>query len=136
LEHVAVRIECGIQMLFDRVCPGGGWNAGNGVVYGTVVAPHADDTAIALLVLRDRTKEPIVQGSVDYLERVASTLTAPWSLAWAILALAAHRRPLASLCTSLAALPDLLSIEDTSTLALACLALDCRCGLSAFGVIV
>ena len=54
----------------------------------------------------------------------------------AILALAAHRRPIASLCSSLAALPDLLSIEDTSTLALTCLALDYRCGLSTFGVIV
>ena len=49
LEHVAARIDCGVQMLFDRACPGGGWNAGNGVVYGTVVAPHPDDTAIALL---------------------------------------------------------------------------------------
>ena len=106
------------------------------MAYGTVVAPHADDTAIALLVLRDRTKEPIVRGSVDYLERVASTVRTPWSLAWASLALAAHRRPIASLCNSLAALPDLPSIEDTSTLALTCLALDYRCGLSAFGVIV
>jgi hypothetical protein len=136
LENVAARIECGIQMLFDRVCPGGGWNAGNGVVYGTVVGPHADDTAIALLSLRHQTKEPIVQGSVDYLEQVAPTLTAPWSLAWAILALAAHRRPVASLCSSLAALPDLPSIEDTSTLALTCLALDYRCSLSAFGALV
>jgi hypothetical protein len=45
-------------MLLDRACPGGGWNAGNGVVYGTALAPHPDDTAIALLALRDRTKEP------------------------------------------------------------------------------
>src|SRR5271157_2487113 len=29
LEHVATRIDCGIQMLFDRACPGGGWNAGD-----------------------------------------------------------------------------------------------------------
>ena len=136
LENVAARIDCGIQMLFDRVFPGGGWNAGNGLVYGTVVAPHADDTAIALVALHDREDDPVVQCSIDYLERVAPTLTAPWSLAWAILALAAHRRPIASLCSSLAALPDFLSIEDTSTLALACLALDYRCGLSAFGVIV
>jgi len=77
-----------------------------------------------------------VRGSVDYLERVASTVRTPWSLAWAILALAAHGRAIASLCSSLAALPDLPSIEDTSTLALTCLALDYRCGLSAFGVIV
>src|SRR5208283_1921106 len=104
LEHVASRVDCGIQMLVDRACPGGGWNAGNGVVYGAALAPHADDTAIALLALRDRTKEPIVQASVDYLGRVAATLTAPWSLAWAILALAAHRRPTTSLSSSLVAL--------------------------------
>src|SRR5271169_3395920 len=27
----------------------GGWNAGNGLAYGAPVAPHADDTGIALL---------------------------------------------------------------------------------------
>jgi hypothetical protein len=86
------------------------------------------------LALRDREKEPLVQGSVDYLERVAPTLTAPWSLAWAILALAAHRRPIASLSSSLAAFPDLSGTEDTSTLALICLALDQQRALEAFGV--
>ena len=134
LEPVPFRIERGVEMLLDRACPGGGWNAGNGVVYGSALAPHADDTAIALLALCDRAKEPVVQGSVDYLERVAATLTAPWSLAWAILALAAHRRPTTSLSSSLVALPDLSSIEDTSTLAVVCLALDQPRTLQAFGV--
>ena len=128
------RVDRGIEMLMDRACPGGGWNAGNGVVYGAALAPHADDTAIALLALRDRATDPVVQGSVDYLERVAATLTAPWSLAWAILALAAHRRPSTSLSSSLASFPDLSSIEDTSTLALVCLALDQHRALQAFGV--
>jgi hypothetical protein len=134
LEPVPLRVERGVEMLLDRACPGGGWNAGNGVVYGASLAPHADDTAIALLALRDRTKEPIVQASVDYLGRVAATLTAPWSLAWAILALAAHRRPTTSLSSSLVALRDLSSIEDTSTLAVVCLALDSTRALEAFGV--
>ena len=134
LDSIPSRIDCGIQMLFDRACPGGGWNAGNGVVYGTALAPHPDDTAIALLAVREREQNPVVQSSVEYLERVAPTLTAPWSLAWAILALAAYRQPIASLSNSLAALPDLSSIEDTSTLALVCLALDYTPALSAFGV--
>jgi hypothetical protein len=134
LEQVSYRVNRGVEMLLDRACPGGGWNAGNGVVYGSALAPHADDTAIALLALRDRAKEPVVQGSVDYLERVAATLTAPWSLAWAILALTAHRRPTTSLSSSLVALPDLSSIEDTSTLAVVCLALDQPRALQAFGV--
>ena len=134
LERIPLRVDRGVQMLMDRVCPGGGWNAGNGVVYGSPLAPHPDDTAIALLALSDRTQDPIVQGSVQRLERTAPTLTAPWSLAWAILALATHRRPVAPLFTSLVALPDLSDVEDTSTLALVCLALDCRRALSAFGV--
>ena len=136
LERIPVRVDCGIQMLFDRACPGGGWNAGNANVYGCPMAPHVDDTAIALLALSDRGQHPVVQSAVQYLERVAPTLAAPWSLAWSILALAAHRRPIASLHGALVALSDLLSTEDTGTLALACLALDYSRALSAFGVTV
>ena len=84
-------------MLIDRTCPGGGWNAGNGVVYGSALAPHPDDTAVALLALNNRTQHPVVHASVKWLERTAPTLTAPWSLAWAILALAAHGRAVGSL---------------------------------------
>ena len=128
------RVDRGVEMLMDRACPGGGWNAGNGVVYGSAVAPHPDDTAIALLALRDRPQDPVVRTSVDYLERTAPTLTAPWSLAWAILSLAAHRRPITSLRNALLALPDLFYIEDTSTLALVCLALDHEHALANLGV--
>jgi hypothetical protein len=134
LERIPLRVDCGIQMLFDRACPGGGWNAGNGVVYGCPLAPHVDDTAIALLALSDRGQYPVVQSAVQYLERIAPNLTAPWSLAWSILALAAHRRPIVSLCGSLSALSDLSSTKDTGTLALACLAFDYGRALSAFGV--
>ena len=136
LDRVAPRIDCGVQMLFDRACPGGGWNAGNGIVYGAALAPHADDTAIALLALSDRGQDAVVQSGVRYLERTAPALTAPWSLAWAILALTAHRRPTTSLSNSLVALPDLSSIEDTSTLAVVCLALDQPRALQAFGVML
>jgi hypothetical protein len=136
LERIPIRVDCGIQMLFDRACPGAGWNAGNGIVYGCPMAPHVDDTAIALLALNDRGQHPVVQSAVQYLERVAPTLTAPWSLAWSILALAAHRRPIASLHYSLSALSNLSSTEDTGTLALACLALDYSRALSAFGVTI
>lgn len=133
LEQVPFRVDRGIEMLMDRACPRRGWNSGNSVVYGTALAPHPDDTAIALLALRDREQDPVVQGSVDYLEQVAPTLTAPWSLAWAILALAAHGRPIASLSGSLANFPDLSCTEDTSTLAVVCLALDQKRALEAFG---
>jgi hypothetical protein len=134
LEQVPFRVERGIEMLLDRVCPGGGWNAGNGVVYGVPVAPHPDDTAIALLALRERGTDPVVQSSVQYLERIAPTLTAPWSLAWAILALALYGRPIDLIYSLLVATPSLSSVDDTSTLALVCLALDPQRALSALGV--
>ena len=128
------RVDRGVEMLIDRACLGGGWNAGNGVVYGAAVAPHPDDTAIALLALCDRPQDSLLETSLDYLERTAPTLTAPWSLAWAILALAAHRRPITLLRRALLTLPDLVYAEDTSTLALACLALDHQHALVNLGV--
>jgi hypothetical protein len=134
VEQVPFRVERGVEMLLDRVCPDGGWNAGNGVVYGVPVAPHPDDTAIALLALREHERHPVVQSSVQYLERIAPSLTAPWSLAWVILALAAYGRPIDSLYSSLVALPGLPNVDDTSTLALVCLALDYQRALSALGV--
>jgi len=133
-ELAPLRVKRGVEMLMDRVCHGGGWNAGNGVVYGTAVAPHADDTAIALLALRDGPQDSLLETSLDYLERTAPTLTAPWSLAWAILALAAHRRPITLLRRALLTFPDLVYVEDTSTLALACLALDHEQALVNLGV--
>ena len=38
------RLRLGVEMLLDRVCPGGGWNAGNAVVYGVPLRPHVDAT--------------------------------------------------------------------------------------------
>ena len=128
------RLDRGAEMLIDRACPGGGWNAGNGVVYGAAVRPHPDDTAIALLALCNRPQDVAVQTALNYLERTAPTLTTPWSLAWAILALAAHRRRITSLRSALLGLTDLLCVEDTSTLALVCLALDHEQALVNFGV--
>jgi hypothetical protein len=134
LEQAPFRVERGVGMLLDRACPGGGWNAGNGVVYGVAVAPHPDDTAIALLALTEHRRHPIVQRGIQYLESVAPSLTAPWSLAWTVLALAAFGRPIDSIYSSLVAIPDLPSVNDTSTLALVCLALDYQRAVSTLGV--
>jgi len=32
------RVDRAVEMLMDRACLGGGWNAGNGIVYGAAVA--------------------------------------------------------------------------------------------------
>lgn len=134
LEFISFRLERGVQMLLDRVCPGGGWNAGNGVVYGVPLAPHPDDTAIALLALTSQARGPAVRKTVEWLERIAPELASPWSLAWTILGLAAHGRSVSPLVDALLGLPELDQIEDTSTLALVLLALDHSRGLAAFGV--
>ena len=130
------RVKLGIEMLIDRACPSGGWNAGNGVVYGAPLSPHLDDTAIALLALSGKKEVPPIQRAVQWLENPAQGLRAPWSVAWTILALAAHRRPVESQLACLRSLPDLFAVEDTSTLAVMCLALDYRDTLSAFGVAI
>ncbi len=134
IETITSRLQLGTEMLLDRVCPGGGWNAGNGVVYGAPLAPHPDDTAIALLALQFQSREPAVQSSLDWLEDAARRLVAPWSLAWTVLGLAAYARPVASLVKSLSRLPEPQEIEDTSTLAVLLMALDCSQGLAALGV--
>ena len=133
-EQAPFRIERGIEMLLDRACPEGGWNAGSGVVYGAPLAPHPDDTAIALLALTDHRYETVVESGLQYLEHAAADLNAPWSLAWAILALAAYDQDTKSLQHRLACMPDVQAIEDTSTLALVLLALDHERALLDLGV--
>jgi hypothetical protein len=128
------RVELGILMLLDRCCPGGGRNAGNGSVYGCPMAPHPDDTAIALLALSSCAREPIVRASVGWLVCVAPSLSAPWSLSWSIMALAAHQCPIDPLVRKLSAWPGLKEVEDNSTLAVSCLALDPPRTLARFGV--
>src|SRR5215472_16445068 len=135
-ELAPARMDRAVEMLLDRACPGGGWNAGNGIVYGAALTPHPDDTAITLLALCHRQQEPVIQASLNYLERTPPALTAPWSLAWAILALRAHGRPTALLRRSLLAFPDLSYLEDTSTLALVSLALDHEHASAKLGVVI
>lgn len=85
------RIDLGISMLLDRICPGGGWNSGNGTAFGIAYAPYVDTTSIALLALRGYTHEPAVQASLSWLTARLADCPSPYSLAWGILALAAYR---------------------------------------------
>ena len=120
---VQLRIRRGVEMLYDRICPEGGWNAGNGVVYGFPLAPHADATALALLSLASEPPNNFITASVDWLERRAETCFAPWSLAWTILALDAFGRPTALLTDLLSSVVDDAEVNDCATLAVVSLAL-------------
>lgn len=128
------RIRRGVEMLYDRICPQGGWNAGNGVVYGRPLAPHPDATAIALLALRGEPANDFVTASLDWLEQRALLCFAPWSLAWSILALNAFRRATQPLINRLAVVVESDEIDDGATLAVVSMALTCANELDTFGV--
>jgi len=122
---VRFRIRRGVEMLYDRSCPQGGWNAGNGVVYGHPLAPHVDTTAVALLALRDEPTYGLTADSLAWLEHRARSCSPPWSLAWAILALDAHGLPTYPLFANFAKASERGEIKDNATLAVASLAFDC-----------
>lgn len=127
------RFRRGLEMLYDRICPQGGWNAGNGVVYGISLAPHPDATSIALLALQGLLLNGLATGSVDWLEHRVRLCSSPWSLAWAILALTAFRRCTHTLVNRLADLVETDPIDDNATLAVTSLALSSVSGPNAFG---
>jgi hypothetical protein len=56
--EVERRIALGSSMLWDRMCPGGGWNAGNSVVYEVRLAPNIEATSISLLALQGNLHGP------------------------------------------------------------------------------
>lgn len=94
------RIELGIDMLGDRACPQGGWNAGNGIVLGTPLQPHIDSTAIALLALSGRTNDVVDRGLL-WLRRGCADCSSVYSLAWSAIALSMHVDSFANICVAM-----------------------------------
>jgi hypothetical protein len=91
------RRQLGEAMLLDRMCPGGGWNAGNPLVYGVAGTPAMGPTVWALLALRgERGRKEITQ-SLDWLESAAGAAFGPASLALAHLCLETFGRKTAPL---------------------------------------
>lgn len=134
-KNIRERVRRGREMLLDRACPSGGWNAGNGMAYGVPLTPHPDDTAIALLALTAHGRAPAVAQSVSWLTDFAVSLSTPWSLGWAILALSAYKRNVDRLVERLASILTTSQIEYTATLAVGLLALEHQRALFNFGVL-
>ena len=122
------RVPKAVDMLLDRACLRGGWNAGNSVAFGIELSPHPDFTAMALLALRGLAQAdlPLVRASLDYLARRLEDSESIYCLAWAVMALSAYghegayplRQQLEKAVTTQAA------ISSTRVLALAALALE------------
>ena len=87
------RIHLGEKMLFDRACPGGGWNAGNPLVYGVPGVPRISPTVWALLALRNYKDHPAVQEGQEWLHQRYHDLRSPASLALAHFCLKVYGRP-------------------------------------------
>jgi hypothetical protein len=136
------RVDLGTSMLLDRMCPGGGWNSGNGIAFGVPLAPHIDATSIALLALTSNEGDQGVQRSLQWLVNRLTRCPSPNSLAWGVLAIAAYRHISAEASESLRTRVEELmrltenaaSIEDACTLAVSALALEAMNGDSVFDV--
>jgi len=130
------RIRTGVEMLLDRVCVGGGWNAGNSIVYGMALRPHMEATAVALMALQDEPRTPVVVRSIDWLKAQSARPRTVSSIGWSILSLFLFGVPVDDLKSCLAArVNDPGTIRKNATLAVAALALQCGETIHPFALI-
>jgi squalene cyclase len=120
------RIRLGVEMLLDRACADGGWNAGNSAVFGVPLGPQVEATAIALLALQDEERSPVIHAGLEWLKGRAARIQSVESLAWCILNLFVYQEPIEQLKKALTMnLGESLGTENAATLATALLALKC-----------
>lgn len=86
------RQQLAVALLYDRMCPGGGWNCGNPLVYGVAGDPLVIPTAWALLALRDHPNRPEKAMSLEWLEGIVPSIHGPGSLALARICLESYGR--------------------------------------------
>lgn len=84
------RRELAIGVLYDRMCPQGGWNCGNPRVYGVDGEPLVLPTAWALLALLDQPAHDRKSKSLAWLHDCFASIDGPASLAVARIALEAY----------------------------------------------
>lgn len=79
-------------MLRDRMCPGGGWNCGNPMIYGVPGDPLVIPTVWALVALRDEPERTENVLSLDWLEKNLESIEGPGSLALAQICIETYGR--------------------------------------------
>ena len=77
----AERRASAIALLYDRMCPGGGWNCGNPRVYGVDGEALVLSTCWALLALRDPPEKPGRPLSLGWLQKAFEKIESAGSLA-------------------------------------------------------
>jgi hypothetical protein len=88
------RRELAVALLYDRMCPGGGWNCGNPRVYGVDGEPLVLPTSWALIALRMSPEHQSKSLSLAWLEAEVPKIQSPASLAVAAMCLQAYRKEL------------------------------------------
>lgn len=87
----AKRRESATALIYDRMCPGGGWNCGNPMVYGVPGDALVEPTVWALIALRRERKRRENVMSLGWLLRTVSRVLGPGSLALASICLEIYR---------------------------------------------
>ncbi|MEO7193065.1 MAG: hypothetical protein ABI051_18610 [Vicinamibacterales bacterium] len=95
------RIDESERLLLNRTCRSGGWNFGNAVVMNQDLRAYIPTTALALLALQDRTAEPNVARSIEFLETHWPDELSSTATGLALLCLHALGRPVDTLVQGL-----------------------------------
>ena len=90
--NVTKRRAVAEAMLCDRMCPGGGWNSGNPMVYGVAGEPLVGPTVWALLALQNSPERSEVRQSLDWLEKQYAQIRGSLSVAIAHMCLESYGR--------------------------------------------
>jgi len=72
-------------MIYDRMCDGGGWNAGNAEVYEAKLWPYPDTTALALIATQENRQRKENQLSLRALDEMAQNADSGLALALTII---------------------------------------------------
>jgi hypothetical protein len=95
------RLKVAEEMLYDRMCPGGGWNCGNPMVYGVAGEPQVGPTVWALLALRETSPRSEIEKSLDWLEKNSESIDSPAACALTNIALRTFGRHISTSGVSL-----------------------------------
>jgi len=78
----------------NRQLPDGGWNCGNTITFGRQMRPMPESTGLSLQALAGLAPRAGVEKSIAWLRAELASVSAPMSLAWAILGLHAWQEKL------------------------------------------
>jgi hypothetical protein len=95
------RIDEADRLLIDRTCSSGGWNYGNANMLHKNLRPFVPTTALGLLALQDRRKEPAVARSLAFLEDHWADEISATSLGLSCICLTVYNRPVNAIAARL-----------------------------------